>query len=118
MANPNIVSVTTINGNTQVSSVTTATANIIINAVSSGKILKVNTLFLSNIATSGNVALANVEIFRSGTAYKIAQNVEVASRASLDVFSKSLYLLEGDTLRVQADTNSALQAVVSFEEIS
>jgi hypothetical protein len=36
----------------------------------------------------------------------------------LDVISKSIYLEEGDDLRLTASANSDLEAVCSYEEIS
>jgi len=48
MANPNIAALTTINGNTQVQAVTTSAAAIATNPSSSGKILKINSLIISN----------------------------------------------------------------------
>jgi hypothetical protein len=119
MANPNIAALTTINGNTQVQSVTTSATAIVTNSAASGKIIKINSLFISNIDGT-NAADITVDLFRSSVAYKIVSTVSVAADTSFTAIDKtlSLYLLEGDTLRLTASVNSRLQAVCSFEEIS
>jgi hypothetical protein len=117
MANPNIVSVATINGNTAYANVTTVMTNLVTNSAASGKIFKVNALYLTNV-TGGTVAFANVDIVRTSASYKLINSMDLPYKATIDAISKSIYLLEGDTLRVQAATNSTLQAICSFEEIS
>ena len=89
----------------------TGTAN------NSGKVLKVNALYVSNVDGTNNADL-NVDIYRSSTAYHIAKTVNVPADATLDVISKSIYLEEGDSLRLTANANSDLEAVCSYEEIS
>ena len=86
-------------------------------ASNSGKVLKVNALYVSNVDGTSNADL-NVDIYRSSTAYHIAKTVNVPADATLDVISKSIYLEEGDSLRLTASANSDLEAVCSYEEIS
>jgi hypothetical protein len=119
MANPNIVNVTTIYGKTAVLAVTTSAQTIVSNASGSGKIVKVNVLSLANI--DGTTAVdATVDIYRSSVAYKLLSTVSVPSDSTLVAISKdtSIYLEEGDSLRVTASANSDLSAVCSYEEIS
>jgi hypothetical protein len=119
MANPNIVAVTTINGNTTVQSVTTAATAIVTNEASSGKVYKINCLIVSNV-DGVNASDITVDLYRNTTAYKIVNTVSVLADTSFTAIDKtlSLYLLEGDSLRLTAGNNSRLQAVCSFEEIS
>jgi hypothetical protein len=117
MAAPNIVNVTTITGKTAVLAVTTTATAIVTNSAASGKVFKVNALYISNI-DGVNAADVNVDIFRSSVAYRIAQTISVPADATLDIISKSLYLEEGDALRITASANSDLEAVCSYEEIS
>jgi len=117
MAAPNIVSVTTITGKTAVLAVTTSATAIVTNSGSSGKVFKVNALYVSNI-DGVNSADVNVDLYRSTTAYHIAKTVSVPADATLDIVSKSIYLEEGDSLRLTASANSDLEAVCSYEEIS
>ena len=117
MTAPNIVNVATITGKTAVLVVTTSATAIVTNSSSSGKVFKVNALYVSNVDGS-NAADINVDIYRSSTAYHIAKTVTVPADATLDIISKSIYLEEGDTLRLTASANSDLEAVCSYEEIS
>lgn len=117
MAAPNIVNVTSIYGKTAVQSVTTSATAIVTNSAGSGKVLKVNALYVANIDGTNN-ADVTVDVYRSATAYAIASTVVVPADATLDVISNSIYLEEGDSLRLTANANSDLQAVCSYEEIS
>ena len=117
MAAPNIVGVTTITGKTAVQAVTTSATAIVTNAADSGKVFKINALYVSNIDGTNNADL-NVDLYRSSTAYHIAKTVNVPADATLDVISKSIYLEEGDSLRLTANADSDLEAVCSYEIIA
>src|SRR6056300_1283582 len=107
MANPNLLSLTTINAQTAVQAITTSATAIVTNSAASGKVYKVSALYVSNVDGT-NSATVNVDIYRSSTAYHVAKTVAVPADATLDVISKSLYLLEGDSLRLTASVNSDL----------
>ena len=117
MAAPNIVNVTTILGKTAVQQVTTSATAIVTNTAASGKVLKINALYIANVDGT-NAADISVALFRSSVSYEIAHTVSVPADATLDVISKSIYLEEGDELRLTASANSDLEAVCSYEEIS
>lgn len=117
MTAPNIVNVTTITGKTAVQAVGTTATAIVENTAASGKVFKVNALYVSNV-DGATAAAINVDIFRSSVAYHIGKTIEVPADATLDVISKPIYLEEGDSLRLTADTASDLEAVCSYEEIS
>ena len=117
MSAPNIVNVTTITGKTAVQAVGTSATAIVTNSASSNKVFKVNALYVSNVDGTNNAEI-NVDIYRSSTAYHIAKTIVVPADATLDVISKSLYLEEGDALRLTANATSDLEAVCSYEEIS
>lgn len=117
MANPNIVNVTTIYGTTWLQAVGTSAAAIVSNAAASGTVVKVNALYVGNLDTSASYKIT-VDIYRSSTAYNMLYQVSIPAGAGLDVLSKSIYLQEGDSLRLTADTVSKLQAVASGEIIS
>jgi hypothetical protein len=117
MAAPNIVNVTTILGKTAVQQVTTSATAIVTNTAASGKVLKINALYIANVDGT-NAADISVALFRSSVSYELAHTVSVPADATLDVISKSIYLEEGDELRLTASANSDLEAVCSYEEIS
>lgn len=117
MAAPNIVNVATITGKSAVLAITTSATAIVTNSASSGKVFKVNALYVSNVDGTNN-ATVNVDLYRSSTAYHIAKTITVPADSTLDVISKAIYLEEGDALRLTASTNSDLEGVCSYEEIS
>lgn len=117
MAAPNIVNVTTITGKTAVMAVTTSATAIVTNSAASNTVVKINALYVANIDGT-NACDLTVDIFRSSTAYKIASTISVPADATLDIISKSIYLEEGDSLRLTAGANSDLEAVCSYEIIS
>lgn len=117
MAAPNIVSVATLTAKTAVQAVGTSPTAIVSNAASSGKVIKINALYVSNVDGTDNAEI-NVDLYRSSTAYHIAKTVVVPADATLDVISKAIYLEEGDTLRLTANAASDLEAVCSYEELS
>lgn len=117
MAAPNVVNVATITGKTALQAVGTSATAIVSNSAASGKVFKVNALYVSNI--DGTTAYEiTVDLFRSSTAYRLGSTITVPADASLDVISKSIYLEEGDSLRLTANTGSKLEAICSYEEIS
>lgn len=117
MAAPNIVNVATITGKTAVQAVGTSATAIVTNSASSGKVFKVNALLVANVDGTSNAEIT-VDLYRSSTAYHLAKTVIVPADASLDVLSKSIYLEEGDSLRLTANAASDLEATCSYEEIS
>lgn len=117
MAAPNIVNVATITGKTAVQAVGTSATAIVTNSSSSGKVFKVNSLYVSNVDGSSNAEIT-VDLYRSTTAYKIANTITVPADATLDIITKSFYLEEGDALRLTANAAGDLEAICSYEEIS
>ena len=133
MAAPNLVSPTTINGKTVTTSVTTAATatEILSNAASSGKVLKVNALYIAN--ADGTTALEVTVNFYTGafsggsptgTAFPITSTVSVPADATLVVIDKDayVYLEENRSLGIIVGAggfNSGdIQVVCSYEDIS
>lgn len=124
MANPNIVNVTTIYGNTStVSLSTTSATSVASNAAASGKVYKVNSIVVAN--TNGTSA-ANITInvysaaALGGTAFPIASTISVPANATLIVTDKttSFYLLEDKSIGATAGTANYLTVTASWEEIN
>jgi len=117
MAQPNIVNVATIRGNTALANVTTVMTALVTNGAATNSVYKINAIYISNI-DSANSATANVVIQRGGFDYYIADAVSIPIQSTLDVISKSIYLQESDTLSVSGSANLHLHAVCSYEDIS
>lgn len=118
MAAPNFTSVTAIYGKTAVMGITTTPTAILSNGGSSGKALKVTSLYVSNVGAAEKHV--TVDHYRSSTATRIAYQVVVPVNATLVAIDREgpLYLEEGDDLRLAAETDSFLEAVASYEEIA
>jgi len=118
MAAPNIVNVTIITGKTAVQAVGTSATAIVTNSAASGKVIKINTLIIANVDGT-SAADITVDLYRGGTAYRLASTISVPADSSLTPLDKStmIYLEEGDSLRHTAGTTGDLEAVCSYEEI-
>lgn len=124
MANPNIVNVTAIYGNSsQVSLSTTNATSLVSNAASSGKVFKINSITVANVdgTTAADITI-NVysQAALGGTAYPIVSTVSVPADATLIVTDKttSFYLLENQSIGATAGTASDLVVNTSWEEIN
>jgi hypothetical protein len=124
MAAPNIVNVATITGKTAVVSLTTTNATLVVeNPASSGKVFKINSLYVSNVDGS---AAANITVSLysedniGGTATELCKTVVVPADATLIVIDKnsSVYLEEDKSIGATANAASDLKIVCSYEEIS
>jgi hypothetical protein len=119
MAAPNIVNVATILGRTVGAALGTSSADIVTNSAGSGKVFKVNAIYVSNVdgANSADATVAFYDASATAT-YELAHTITVPADATLDVLSKAIYLEEGDKITALASASGDLEIVVSFEEIS
>jgi len=124
MANPNIVNVATIYGNTSSTDLSTTSATSIVNnAAGSGKVYKINAIVVANVdgASAADISI-NVysEDDLGGTSYALASTIAVPADASLIVVDKStsFYLLEDQSIGATAGTGGDLVVTASWEEIS
>lgn len=123
MANPNILNVTSIIGNSLSVAVGTSATQLASNAASSGKVFKINSILIANIDGAA-AADITVNIYSAaalgGTATAIASTISVPADASLIVTDKTtaFYLLENQSIGAIAGTASDLVATISFEEIT
>lgn len=119
MTAPNIVYTQTLQGKLALSAVITSPTALVENPSNSNKVLKINCVIVSNIDSTNSTSVT-VDIFRAGVAYNIVSGVSITPNTSFTPIDKSLtlYLLEGDTLRVTSSANDRLQAICSYEEIS
>lgn len=119
MAAPNIVNVTSITGNTATLNVSTGASNIIANPADSNSVYKINSLIISNYDGT-NTATITATLLRGGVVNYIASTVTVPADATLVLLSKdtSMYLVEGDAIRLTASANNDLWALCSYEVIS
>jgi hypothetical protein len=127
MANPNIVNVTTIYGNTS-STLISSTADpfataLVNNAAASGKVYKINSIVVANVDGT-SAADITIKIFSQddlgGTGTAIASTISVPADATLIVTDKttSFYLLEDKSIGATASAANDLVVTCSWEEIN
>lgn len=127
MANPNIVAVTSIYGNTStllISSTADPFATALVsNAASSGKVYKINSIVAANVDGT-SAADITIKIFSAaalgGTGTAIASTISVPPDASLIVTDKttSFYLLEDKSIGATASAANDIVVTCSWEEIN
>ena len=123
MANPNIVAVVSIFGmTTGITMSTTANTVLLVNATSSGKVFKVESVLAANVTSAAtNVVFGiNTSATGGGTTFEMAQNISVPSSATLSIIDKNntFYLLENQSLVGSASVSSSIDLVISYEDIS
>jgi hypothetical protein len=127
MANPNIVNVTTILGNTSsllISSAADPFATALVsNPAASGKVYKINSIVAANVDGTA-AADITIKIFSQddlgGTGTAIASTISVPPDASLIVTDKttSFYLLEDRSIGATASVANDFVVTCSWEEIN
>ena len=127
MANPNIVSVTSIYGES-VAFHLTATLTTVLMTVTTSKLLKINSIVCANVdgtnaatinlyVAKANFTSGGVTNFDTSGDFYIAKTVNVPADDILVVVDKPLYLMEADVLKGGASVASDLDLFVSYEVI-
>jgi hypothetical protein len=118
MAAPNIVNVSTIFGKSSYANLTTVYANVITNGATSGNVIKVNEITISNY--TGSTVGCNVQVGRGSSLFFIVGNISVPASSALVVLAKdtTLYLEEGDYIQANATANITAHLVTSYEVIN
>jgi hypothetical protein len=127
MANPNIVSVSSIKGES-VGFALSATTTTDLMTVASEKVVKVNRITCANVdgTNAADLTLAVVKVnftpdgvsnFDTSGTFHLAKTVSVPADATLVVLDTPIYLMEGDKLQGGANAASDLQLFVSYESI-
>lgn len=124
MANPNIVNVTTLTGNTTYLTPGNTTANTLLsNAASSGLVFKINQIVCANVngtsAVNATVAI-NSAAAGAGTNYPIISTISVPASASVIAVDKTtaVYLMENSSIVVTSGTASGITYTISYESIA
>jgi len=124
MANPNIVNVTTLTGNTTYLTPGNTTANVLLsNAASSGLVFKINQIVCANVngssAVNATVAI-NSAAAGAGTNFPIISTISVPASASVIAVDKTtaVYLMENQSIVVTSGTSSGITYTISYESIA
>ena len=124
MANPNIINVTTLTGNTTYLTPANTTANTLLsNAASSGLLFKINQIVCANVngssAVNATVAINN-QAAGAGTNFPIISTISVPASASVIAVDKTtaVYLMENSSIVVTSGTSSGITYTISYESIA
>ena len=127
MANPNIVSVTSIyGGNAGWNLSSTLTATLL--TVDADKIVKINSIICSNVDGTNSATLnlyvdgmgsgaSGVTTTGADATVYLAKTISIPADATLVVLNAPIYLMEGDILKGGASAASDLDLFVSYEVI-
>ena len=127
MANPNIVSVTSIKGES-VGFALSATTTTTLMTVASDKIVKVNRITVANVdgtnaadvtisVTKANFTPDGISNFDTSGTFFIAKTISVPADSTLVLLDTPIYLMESDVLKGGAGAASDLDLFVSYESI-
>ena len=125
MANPNIVAVVSIFGNTTGFALTTTLTNVLLaNATSSGKVFKVESIMVANVDGT-NAADVTIDFHTAangtaGSSFALAATISVPADATLNLVDKNstFYLMENQSIIGGASANSDLEVIIAYEDIS
>ena len=125
MANPNIVSVNSIFGNTTgIALTTTLTTVLLANGTSSGKVFKIESIMVANVDGT-NAADVSIDFHTAangtaGSSFALAATISVPADATLNLVDKNstFYLMENQSIIGGASANSDLEVVIAYEDIS
>jgi hypothetical protein len=122
MANPNIVAVATINGNNASLAVTSTAQSLVSNSAASGKIYKINQIYVSNVDTAAAdevIVTLRDDVTGTPVTRHIAKNISIPAKATLEVLSAPFYIKEDQDIQITGVAASGdLEAVATWEEIS
>ena len=127
MANPNIVSVSSIKGES-VGFALSATTTTTLMTVAANKVVKINRITVANVdgtnaadvtlsVTKSNFTPDGVDNFDTSGTFHIAKTVSVPADATLVLLDTPIYLMETDVLKGGASAASDLELFISYESI-
>lgn len=123
MANPNIVNVATILGNTSYLIPANTTANTwTALTASTNYVNRVDFMTASNVTSAAATVTVSINSATAGggTAYRLAYQITVPANSTLVILDKttSMYVGESQSVVVTVGTASAIELVASYEAIS
>ena len=128
MANPNIVSVSSIYAESVAWNLSNTLTTTLL-TVSSDVVLKVNFIQCANVdgtsaadinlyVTKANFTPAGASNFDTSGSFYLAKTITVPADASIIILNSPLYLMEGDVLKGGASAASDLDLIISYEVIN
>ena len=121
MANPNIISATSLTGNSKVVNLTTTNSTgIVTNSSSSNQIYRVNCIRATNYdgTNAADITISIYDSSETATGY-LAYTVNVVADSTFNVIDKTetVYLEEGDYINAQSSAANDISVYCSYEVI-
>jgi len=118
MPAPNLITLTDVVGKTHAEFISDTSQIILQNATGSSEILRVNVMYVTNV--SMNSATVTIELNRNNINYKLIYNLLVNANSSVVPIAKdsSIYLEEGDSLKIFSNLAGVLHFVISYDVMS
>jgi hypothetical protein len=118
MAAPNVINSTTVLGKRAYSVLTTSMANVIVNGSTSGNLIKISELSVTNITNS--TISTNVVVGRGSSLFFVAGTISVPPTSILTIVSRdsAFYMEEGDYLQANASAANSAHLAISHEVTS
>lgn len=118
MALPNLCSPSCVAGKNAALALGLTAAPIVSNAANSEKIVRVISLYVANVDSTGRDVTAILR--RGAETFRLAAATTVDANKTTVLITKEtpVYLMEGHSIELSADAVSALEAVVNYEEIA
>lgn len=118
MALPNLCSPSCVAGKNAALAIGLTAAPIVSNAANSEKIVRVISLYVANVDSTGRDVTAILR--RGAETFRLAAATTVDANKTTVLITKEtpVYLMEGHSIELSADAVSALEAVVNYEEIA
>ncbi|NBP00640.1 MAG: hypothetical protein EBU90_11030 [Proteobacteria bacterium] len=119
MSELNYLTLSNVFGKLAVANITTVDQTILTNAANSNSLIRLNTILLCNVSNSTN-AFANVTLLSATNTRIVSKLQKVDNNTTAKIIKRdtAFYMQEGDSLTIQANANSVLHAVVSYEIIA
>ncbi|MCH9787295.1 MAG: hypothetical protein K0U55_12795 [Gammaproteobacteria bacterium] len=124
MAAPNIINISSMLGKTSTTNLTTTSAtNVLNNAASSGKVLRVTLVRAVNVDGS-SAADISVSIYSEddlgGAQTELIQNKSVSANENYDIVTRDapIYLEEDKSLGAVSSAANDIKIIVTYEELS
>lgn len=124
MTSPNIINVKKYNLITKSNTfITTNVSNVLVNPNNSNNVLRVNSIVIQNVSTSGrgaNISLGYIDYNRANTNVRLIPRIFLAANTFVNFldYNSPINLEEGDILEANVDSINNICIVISYELIS
>lgn len=120
MAAPNLYNISTITAKVTGSSLTASLADIVANTAGSNTLVKINSIYASNIDGTNNYAVSVALVKDAAATLYLASTVTVPADATLVIVTRDspVFLEENDKIQALAAVSGKINLIVNYEVIA